>query len=71
MKALGDLISDTRIITLSVNYCKLGDIGGVSMGEAILRSKKIEELRAMHNEFKDATAKAFAESIEKSDNCVI
>lgn len=33
--ALRDFIEKTRIDTLSLNYCKLGDSGGVAIGEAL------------------------------------
>lgn len=60
-----NFIKMTRLQTFSINYCRLGDVGGVAIGEAIaLEGVNIKEVRAMHNEFRDATAKAIAEAIE-------
>ena len=35
MQAMTNLIRSTRLQTFSVNYCRLGDVGGIAIGDAI------------------------------------
>ena len=69
MHQLYRLIHSTRLETLSINYCKLGETGGISIGDALCHSNHIKEIRAKRNEFRDKTAKAFAQAFE--ENCVV
>ena len=69
MKVFGEFLRGPRIRTVSLNYCKIGDEGGVLIGEALRFASSIKDLRAKCNEFRDATAKAIAEALE--DNCTI
>ena len=65
---------NTQIEELSVNNCKLGESGGLAIGEAIQfdnaakRSSNIyrhlKYVYARNNQFKDETAKAIAEGIK-------
>ena len=64
MSMLGKLIRQTSLATLSLNYCKLGDPGGQAIGDALMASSSIRDIRAKKNEFRDATAKAIATAIE-------
>lgn len=61
---LCNFIKQSKVNRLSLNYCKLGDTGGVAIGEALIQSLWLKELCAKRNEFRDATAKAMAEAIE-------
>ena len=56
----------SRIHTLSVNYCKLGDNGGQAIGDALMGSNSIRDVRAKKNEFRDKTARSIAEALEKN-----
>ena len=68
-----EALCNTRMEILSVNNCKLGEGGGIAIGEAILaentgkRSEKaikhLKFISARHNQFKDEAAKAIAEGI--------
>lgn len=60
MSTLAHLIKQSRLRFLSLNYCKIGEVGGESIGEAIQFSSNIQEIRAKSNNFRDKTAKAFA-----------
>lgn len=51
---------------MSVNYCQLGDPGGVAIGDALTLSTGIKEIRAKRNEFRDLTAKAIAHAFEEN-----
>ena len=75
-----EALCNSRMEILSVNNCKLGETGGIAIGEAILAEntgKKSEKairhlkiISARHNQFKDETAKAIAEGIKKG-TCVL
>ena len=60
------MIESSRLQTLSLNYCKLGDEGGVNLGMAIAKSSSIKDLKAKHCDFGDTTANSFAQAIEKN-----
>ena len=64
---LSELIKDSRIHTLSMNYCRLGDTVGQAIGLALDHSKYIKELRVKKNEFRDKTALNFALAIENNN----
>jgi len=60
IQMMANYVKHSRLHTFSINYCKLGDAGGVALGEALSQASSIREVRAMHNEFRDSTARAFA-----------
>ena len=53
MHQLYRLINNSKLQILSVNYCKLGDPGGIAIGDALALSTNIREIRAKKNEFRD------------------
>ena len=65
MTSMKEFIKLSPINMLSINYCKLGDVGGVAIGEAIEMTKNLKDLRAKKNDFRDKTAKEFAKAFEK------
>lgn len=46
MQTFPTLVKTTRLSMLSLNYCKIGDSGGVSLGESIPQSSSMIDLRA-------------------------
>ena len=64
MTSFKEFIRQSRIHTLSINYCKLGDNGGVAIGEALYHANGVREVRAKNNDFRDKTAKSIAEALE-------
>lgn len=68
MTCFVSLMKSTRLHTLSLNYCKLGDEGGVHLGEAVMFSNSIRDLSARHCEFGDTSAKSFAHALEANSN---
>mmetsp|Transcript_24080 Transcript_24080/g.32290 ORF Transcript_24080/g.32290 Transcript_24080/m.32290 type:complete len:279 (+) Transcript_24080:141-977(+) len=64
MSAFSSLVKQSRLHTLSMNYCKLGNEGGVSLGDALLLSNSMRDLRAKSCDFGDTAAKAFAACLE-------
>ena len=65
MQMLSRLIRQTNLHTLSLNYCKLGDPGGKAIGDGLMQSSSIRDIRAKKNEFRDLTAKAIAQALEE------
>ena len=51
---------------LSVNYCKIGDEGGVILADAISHSSSVKDVRAKYCNFGDATARSFALCLEEN-----
>ena len=68
MTQLLKFIRSSRIRVLSINYCALGDVGGMIVAEAIQDSRNMKELYARKNEFRDKTAKVFAHSFENNNS---
>ena len=53
----------THLERLSINNCKLGDAGGIAIGEAISRSYRLKYVSAKQNAFRDEAAKSIADGI--------
>ena len=69
MQMMSKFLQATRIRTFSINYCKLGDVGGAAIGEALANMQtRVLELRAKKNEFRDKSARAIAEALEDKSN---
>lgn len=61
------MVKQSKLQTLSVNYCKLTDEGGVVLGEAVSESINLRNVYARANEFRYETAKKFAETLLIND----
>jgi len=66
MKVFINFVRQSKIHTLSLNNCKLGDEGGVTLGEAIENSHTIKDVRAKCCDFSDGAARAIATAIEQN-----
>ena len=65
MQIMSRFLQTSRVRSFSINYCKLGDVGGAAIGDALRSTQtKLIELRAKKNEFRDKTARSIAEALE-------
>ena len=67
MKQLTKIIESCRVANLSINNCRIGDIGGVAIATGLSALSHLKSVSARLNELSDPTAKAFAEVLSK--NC--
>lgn len=64
-RSLADLLAGTRLHTLSLNYCKIGDYGGVLIGKNLQhRRSHLRNLKLKFCELGDPTARSLANCIE-------
>jgi len=56
-------IQNSALKNLSVDFCHLGDVGGVAIAEACQNGAPLKTLSMKENDLKDETAKAFAFSL--------